>query len=840
LGQLQKKRALPFNNPLKIATFSFFMNISLQWLQKYIALSDKTPQEIEVYLTELGLEVEAIETYETVKGGLEGLVVGQVLTCEKHPDADKLKLTTVEIGAESPLSIVCGAPNVAVGQKVIVAPAGATLYPTEGEPLKIKKGKIRGVVSEGMICAEDEIGLGHSHEGIIVLQTDAPNGTAAAAVLKVESDTVFTIGLTPNRSDAASHYGVARDLKARLKRELCRPSVAHFKPKNTDFNIEIEVKNTEAVPRYAGLTLTGVKVAPSPDWLKHALQAIGVRPINNVVDITNYVLHAFGQPLHAFDADKIAGNKIIVTTLPQDTPFKTLDAVERKLSDTDLMICDGNERPLCLGGIFGGFDSGVTENTTRIFLESAYFNPAYIRRSAKHHDLFTEASFRFSRGTDINNVLYPLQYAALLIEELAWGKVSSEITDFYPQKVENATFSVRYDYLDKIIGNRLEKALIFEILESLEIAVVEKNETDFKVSVPPYRVDVLQPADIAEEILRVYGLNNVAFSETPRADFVAAFAKPDAHLLRQQVSQFLVGAGWSEMMNNSLTSSKYSKALQIESQDVVILNRLSEDLDVMRQDLLFGGLESIKRNQNRGVQDIAAFEFGKFYRKDTTAEGKAQYVESERLAFWLSGSKHVESWREKARKVEFYDLAETVNKVLNLFNLKGLEQKAIANDHLYLQYGLEWVKRRGKDDFEVVARIGLVRRKVCKLAELNVEVFYADLNWEWLIKNYNEKKTYQEISRFPAVRRDLSLVVAKSVSFRDLENIARRTERKLLQEVGVFDVYEGERIEADKKAYALRFILQDQDKTLDEQTIEKTMSKLMQAFEKEANALIRK
>ncbi|WP_027001162.1 phenylalanine--tRNA ligase subunit beta [Hugenholtzia roseola] len=815
------------------------MNISLKWLQKYIALSDKTPQELEAYLTELGLEVEAIETYETVKGGLEGLVVGQVLTCEKHPDADKLKLTTVDIGAENPLSIVCGAPNVAAGQKVIVATVGATLYPTEGEPLKIKKGKIRGAVSEGMICAEDEIGLGHSHEGIMVLQTDAPNGSPAATVLEVESDTVFTIGLTPNRIDAASHYGVARDLKARLKRELCRPSVESFKPKNTDFKIEIEVKNSEAAPRYAGLTLTEVKVAPSPDWLKQALQAIGVRPINNVVDITNYVLHAFGQPLHAFDADKIAGNKIIVTTLPKDTTFKTLDEVERKLSDTDLMICDGNQKPLCLGGIFGGFDSGVTESTTRIFLESAYFNPTYIRRSAKHHDLFTDASFRFSRGADINNVLYPLKYAALLIEEIASGKISSEITDFYPQKIENAVFSVRYDYLDKIIGNSLEKELIFDILESLEIEVIEKTDTDFKVSVPPYRVDVLQPADIAEEVLRVYGLNNIAFSQTPRTDFVAAFAKPDAHLLRQQVSQLLVGAGLSEMMNNSLTSSKYSKALQIDSKDVVILNYLSEDLDVMRQDLLFGGLESIKRNQNRGVQDIAAFEFGKFYQKHTAPEGKNKYVEAERLAIWLSGNKGVESWREKAKKADFYDLGELASKILNLLNIKGLEQRTLTDD-LYFQYGLELGKRKGKDDFEPIVRLGLVKRKVCKLADLNVDVFYADLNWEWLIKNHNEKKTYQEISRFPSVRRDLSLVVAKNISFQTLENIAKRTERKLLQEVGVFDVYEGERIDADKKAYALRFILQDQDKTLDEQTIEKTMNKLMLAFEKEADALIRK
>ncbi|WP_338791875.1 phenylalanine--tRNA ligase subunit beta [Bernardetia sp. MNP-M8] len=828
------------------------MNISLSWLKKYIQL-EESAEKIAEYLTETGLEVEGIETFEQIKGGLEGFVVGEVMTCEPHSNSDHLNCTTVNIGAEENLSIVCGAENVAKGQKVIVATIGTMLYPEDGEPFKIKKGKIRGEVSEGMICAEDEMGLGKSHDGILVLEGEkaqVKNGTPASQVFDLQNDIVLEIGLTPNRVDAASHYGTARDLKARLKREISKPSIEEFDSLKKEINktdaVQVEIANAEACPRYAGVTIKNVKVADSPAWLKMALESIGQKSINNVVDITNYVLHSFGQPLHAFDADKIKGNKIVVSTLKEKTEFVALDKETYKLAESDLMICDSELNPLCIAGVFGGLDSGVSDSTTNIFLESAYFSPDFVRKTSKIHDLFTDASFRFARGTDPNNVLYPLKYAALLIQEIAGTEetIFSEVTDLYPQKIENPTFEVSYNYLNTLIGNDIPKETVKRILTDLDIEVVKENtnENDDKitVSVPTYRVDVLQPADIAEEVLRIYGLNNIDFPQTAATDYIAPSISKDQEI-RKKTADILVGMGFSEMMNNSLTSSNYAKALEIEATSVKMLNPLSEDLDVMRQSLLFGGLESITRNLNRQEELIKGFEFGKVYHKIAEPkDDEHKYFEEWQLGIFLVGSTPT-SWNKKATPVDYFQLSSVVQRILKAvgFDISDFDQNKLSEDK-ELQYGIELTKRTGKDSFEQILKMGLVKKKLCKLTETNAEVFYAQIRWEVLLNQKTKPREFSALSKFPVVRRDLSIVLDKKVSFAELEKVAQKTERKILQNVSVFDIYEGDKIEEGKKSYSVAFSLQDKDKTLDEKTIEKTMQRLIAAYEKEVGALIRK
>nr|WP_291723423.1 phenylalanine--tRNA ligase subunit beta [Bernardetia sp.] len=824
------------------------MNISLSWLKKYIQL-EESAEKIAEYLTETGLEVEGIETFEQVQGGLEGFVVGEVLTCEQHPNADRLRVTTVDIGEKEALHIVCGAPNVAKGQKVIIATIGTMLYPTEGEPFKIKKGKIRGEVSEGMICAEDEMGLGKGHDGILVLEgekAESTNGTPASKVFDLQNDTILEIGLTPNRVDAASHYGTARDLKARLKKPLCKPEIESFEKLEKKISkneaVEVEIKNTEACPRYAGVTIKNVKVGASPAWLKMALESIGQKSINNVVDITNYVLHSFGQPLHAFDADKIKGNKIVVSTLKEKTEFVALDKETYKLSENDLMICDAEMNPLCIAGVFGGFDSGVSESTTNVFLESAYFSPDFVRKTSKIHDLFTDASFRFARGTDPSNVLYALKYAALLIQEVAGTEQTtfSEVTDLYPQKIENPVFDVSYSYLNTLIGNEIPKDEVKRILTDLDIEILNETDENVTVSVPTYRVDVLQPADIAEEVLRIYGLNNIDFPQTAATDYIAPSLSKDQEV-RKKTADVLVGMGFSEMMNNSLTSSNYAKALGIENTSVKMLNPLSEDLDVMRQSLLFGGLESITRNLNRQEELIKGFEFGKVYHKiEEPKDEEHKYFEEWQLGVFLAGSTP-SSWNKKATSVDYFELSSVVQRILKTvgFDVSDFEQEKLKEDN-ELQYGIELKKRTGKDSFEQILKMGLVKKKLCKLTETNTEVFYAQIRWEVLLNQKAKPKEFTALSKFPVVRRDLSLVLDKKVSFAELEKVAQKTERKILQGVTVFDIYEGDKIEQGKKSYSVAFSLQDKNKTLDEKTIDKTMQRLIAAYEKEVGALIRK
>jgi phenylalanyl-tRNA synthetase beta chain len=652
------------------------MKISYKWLKDLIEIIE-TPEEIDRLLTATGLEVEGIEEIESIKGGLQGVVIGEVLTREKHPEADRLSLTTVDVGGETPLSIVCGAANVAAGQKVVVATVGATLYPAgSDQPLVLKKSKIRGALSEGMICAEDELGVGTSHDGILVLDTELANGTPAAEYFGISSDYLIEIGLTPNRADAASHYGVARDLKAVLGRPVTLPSVEDFKIDNQNLPIPVEVRNTEACPRYTGLTISGIQVAESPEWLKQRLQTIGIRAINNIVDITNYVCHELGQPMHAFDADKVLGKKVIVTTVAENTPFVTLDGTERKISANDLMICsegvDGNPEPMCIAGVFGGLTSGVTESTTSIFLESAYFSPVWVRRTAQRFSLKTDSSFRFERGTDPNMPLFALKRAALLIKEIVGGTISSEIIDIYPEPVQDFKVNMKYRNIDRLIGKSLEKEQIKGILESLDIRVTDETETGFTAIVAPYRVDVQREADVIEEILRIYGFGQVELSDALSSDYLSDFPVNDPEKLKLRIAELLAGNGFNEMINNSLTKPEYQAALSetLAGNPVKILNYLSEDLSVMRQTLLFSGLEVIAYNSNRRQKDLKVFEFGKTYHE---IDGK--YIERERLSVFITGNIHQESWFEKSREVVFHDLAAFVNLVLTAVKIRDVQKQ---------------------------------------------------------------------------------------------------------------------------------------------------------------------
>lgn len=790
---------------------------------------DESPEELGRILTGTGLEVEGIEEHERIKGGLKEVVIGKVLTCEKHPNADKLSVTTVDVGEASPLQIVCGAPNVAAGQTVLVAKVGAELYPAgESEPLKIKRAKIRGVESEGMICAEDELGIGSSHAGIMVLETELPVGTPAARYLDIRSDHTIEIGLTPNRADAASHYGVARDLKAALNKPVALPSVEAFRVDNHDAPIHVEVHVPEAAPRYSGITMTGLRVGESPDWLKHRLEVIGVRPINNIVDITNYVCHELGQPLHAFDYQKIAGQRIVVRTFEEGTGFKTLDGVSRKLRHFDLMIADA-EAPMCIAGVFGGEDSGVSDATTSIFLESAYFSPEWVRRTAQHHGLKTDASFRFERGTDPNLPVVALKRAALLIAEIAGGKVSSEIIDLYPNPVENFRVAVKYKNIDRLIGKKLDRYAIQKILFNLDIRYEIENEEGFLAIVPPYRVDVQREADIIEEVLRIYGFDNVELSEDLKSDYLSPFPSKDPDELLLRTGGMLAANGFNEIINNSLVKPTLEATLadDLPGEEVKILNYLSEDLSILRRTLLFSALETVAHNLNRRQKNLKFFEFGKIYFKE-----EAAYREKNRLSIVMTGNQIQESWVAPAKALAFHDLALVVSNVLSLMRT-GTVTAQKYEGKVFAQ-GIIW--NSGNRE---VARLGLVSPEVARTAGVKSEVYFAELDWDYLLKKYSNTVDYREVSRFPEVRRDLSLVVDKNVQFDALEALAYRTEKKLIKEVNVFDVYEGKNLEG-KKAYAISFTLLDDARTLTDQEIDRVMQKLMGAYEKEFGAIIRK
>ncbi|WP_242916270.1 phenylalanine--tRNA ligase subunit beta [Pontibacter liquoris] len=803
------------------------MLISFDWLKQLIHI-DKPAEEIGTLLTGAGLEVEGIHTYEAVQGGLEGIVLGQVLTCERHPDADRLSITTVDIGTGTPSQIVCGAPNVGAGQRVVVATVNSTLYPTGGEPFKIKKSKIRGAASEGMICAEDEIGIGTSHAGIMVLDTDLPNGTPAAAFFGLDSDKVFEIGLTPNRADAASHYGVARDLQALTGAKAELPSVEAFGVSNTSRSITVEVENTAACPRYAGVTVSGIKVGPSPEWMQRRLRAIGLSPINNVVDVTNYVLHELGQPLHAFDADKIKGGKIVVKTVAEGTVFKTLDGVERKLQATDLMICNAEE-PMAIGGVFGGIESGVSAETTSIFIESAYFSPDWVRRTGMAHGLKTDASFRFERGTDPDMVITALKRAALLVQEVAGGEVSSQIVDVYPNPIGSREIVVSIARIHSLIGQHIGTERIKTILTDLGITITGETETHLTLSVPPFKVDVTREADVVEEVLRIYGFNNITVSEHMSSTFLANFPRPNPEDITDAIMSYIADNGFHEIITNSITNSNYYTQDGEEAGLVEVVNYNSEDLDVLRKSMVFSGLEVLRRNINRRQRDLKLFELGKVYSK---LEG--EYKESRRLALYLAGNVSAESWKQPSIKTAFHDLAGVVQNVLRKLNAGDFEMQPLAPNR-YLQQGIAYTKNG-----TVLAELGPLDALVARQMEVKEQVWYAELNWDYLLKKYKDKLTAEELPKYPEVRRDLSLVLDKNVTFDQVRQIALRTERKLLQDVNVFDVYEGDKIEAGKKAYAISFTLLDRQQTLTDKVIESTMNRLMQQFEKQLGAFIRK
>lgn len=805
------------------------MTISYNWLKEYIDIPESA-DDIGRVLTSTGLEVESVEEHETVKGGMKGLVVGEVLTCAKHPNADKLSLTTVNVGGEKPLHIVCGAPNVAAGQKVIVAVPGTTIYPLKGDSFTIKAAKIRGEQSEGMICAEDEIGVGESHAGIIVLDPSTKVGTPAAQLYNIQSDYILEIGLTPNRADAASHIGVARDIKASKGREIKWPSVDKFKVDNNDRVIPVEVQNTEACPRYSAVTISNVKVAESPDWLKNRLLSIGLAPINNIVDITNFVLHEVGQPLHAFDADQVSGGKVIVRTLPAGSKFTTLDNKERTLSAGDLMICNASNEGMCIAGVFGGIKSGITAATKNIFLESACFSPDYIRKTSQQHQLKTDASFRFERGTDPNLTVWALKRAALLIQEIAGGTISSEIVDIYPDKIGNRSIVIKDRNVTRLIGKEIPREKCISILEGLDIRVTEKNDTSYTVSVPPYRVDITQEADVIEEILRIYGFNNIELSDFARTDYLAEFPVKDPDKFKRTLGEMLIGNGFFEIWTNSLTNQAYQQKhnLSFQGEPVEILNKLSEEQGILRQTMLFTGLEVCAYNINRKQKDVKLFEFGKIYWKDS-----GKYQEAERVALYMSGNAETENWQRRTRPVSYYDMAQQVHHVLIKSGLTNVKQETLQDQ--LLEYGTKIM--RGRDE---IGRLGKVKTALLKEFGIKQEIFFAELSTSLLFQAANPKLVIQEVPKFPEVRRDLSLVLDKQISFDEIRNLIYSTEKKLIRNVIAFDVYEGEKLTPGKKAYALGFTLLDETKTLTDEEIDKTMQRLMTAFEQKLGAVIRK
>ena len=816
------------------------MNISYKWLKEYVDF-DLTPQQVCDALTSTGLEVDALEEVQSIKGGLKGLYVGKVLTCEMHPNSDHLHVTTVDLGKGEPSQIVCGAPNVAAGQKVIVADLGCVLYDGDQE-FVIKKSKLRGVESNGMICAEDEIGIGTDHAGIIVLPEDAPVGLPAAEYYHLESDWLIEVDITANRADALSHWGVARDLYAWLKQNgyqtaTHKPSVADFKVDNNDLPIDVRIENTEACKRYACVSVTGCDVKESPEWLKNKLTTIGLRPINNIVDITNYVMMALGQPLHCFDADMVKGHEIVVKTMPEGTPFQTLDGVGHKLSDRDLAICNAEE-PMCIAGVFGGKGSGTYETTKNVVLESAYFHPTWIRKSARRHGLSTDASFRFERGIDPNGTIEALKYAAILCQQLAGGKVSMEIKDVYPEKIEDSVVELKYDYVHNLIGKEIGVETIKNICQSLEMQVMKEDAEGLTIKVPAYRVDVQRPCDVVEDILRIYGYNNVEIPTQLKSSLVIKGEEDQKHKLANLVSEQLVGEGFNEILNNSLSKSSYYG----DEQDMLvkIMNPLSSDLNVMRQTLLYGGLESIEHNAKRKNGNCRFFEFGNVYffhpeKKDEENPMNA-YKEEYHLGLWLTGKRVEGSWAHANEDSSFAELSAYVE---NIFARIGVQQGMLVrkkSGNAIFATGLAIENRGGK----LIAEMGVLAKKVQKAADIETPVYYCEINWTALMKLIrNQKVLYTEIAKYPAVSRDLALLIDQNVEFAQIEEIARQTEKKLLKKVELFDVYEGKNLPAGKKSYAVNFILQDAEKTMGDKQIDAIMQKLINNLKQKLGAELR-
>ncbi len=821
------------------------MNISYNWLKEY-ADFNLSPEELGAALTSIGLETGGIEEVESIRGGLRGIVIGKVLTCEDHPNSDHLHITTVDLGNGEPTQIVCGAPNVAAGQTVVVATVGTTLYDGDQE-FQIKKSKIRGVESFGMICAEDEIGIGKSHDGIIVLNDEVKPGTPAAEYYNLSSDYVLEVDLTPNRIDAASHYGVARDLCAWLSQNKetatpQRPSVDAFKIDNPSGAAEVVVENSDACPRYAGVTIRNIKVTESPQWLKDRLTAIGQRPINSIVDITNYLLHAMGQPLHCFDLDKVKGEKIVVRNCAEGTPFTTLDEVERKLSNADLMICNAEE-PMCIAGVFGGLDSGVTEETTSIFLESAYFNPTSVRKTARRHGLNTDASFRFERGVDPSNTIYVLKLAALMVKEIAGGEICGEIVDIYPKEIKPFPVTLSYEYLNNLIGKEIPTETVDKILRSLEIEIKDRRDGEIDLEVPTYRVDVQRPCDIVEDVLRIYGYNNIEFDNTLHATLSFKTFTDKANDLRELISNQLTAVGFNEILNNSLTAESYYEGLaQYPATNCVkLLNPLSNDLNVMRQTLLFGGMESLSHNINRRSSDLMMYEFGNVYRfnpeaESTTETPLAPYSESERLALWLTGNIRQGNWARSEEPATIYDLKAIVG---NIFARLGISERELSltesNEEIY-STSLCIATRAGKQ----IGSMGIVAKAILKKTDIKQEVLFAELDWNAIVKLAVKKKvTFAPLPKTQPVKRDLALLIDKAVTMAQIEAVVRESERKLLKDVTLFDVYEGKNLPEGKKSYAIAMTIQDDEKTLQDKQIEAVMNKIITNLEKRLGASLR-
>ena len=817
------------------------MNISYKWLKEYVDF-DLTPQQVCDALTSTGLEVDALKEVQSIKGGLKGLYVGKVLTCEMHPDSDHLHVTTVDLGKGEPQQIVCGAPNVAAGQKVIVADLGCVLYDGDKE-FVIKKSKLRGVESLGMICAEDEIGIGTSHDGIIVLPDDAVVGTPAAEYYHLESDWLIEVDITANRADALSHWGVARDLYAWLKQNgyqtaLHRPALDGFAVDNHDLPIDVEIENTEACKRYACVSITDCEVKESPEWLKEKLNVIGLRPINNIVDITNYVMMALGQPLHTFDADMVKGHKIVVKTMPEGTPFQTLDGLEHKLSDRDLAICNA-EDPMCIAGVFGGKGSGTYETTKNVVLESAYFHPTWIRKSARRHGLSTDASFRFERGVDPNGTIDALKYAALLCKELAGGKVSMDIKDVYPEPMANPVVELQYDYVNRLIGKEIGVEAIKNICASLEMKVLSETAEGLTLEIPGYRVDVTRPCDVVEDILRIYGYNNVEIPTQLKSSLVIKGDEDQKHKLANLVSEQLVGAGFNEILNNSLTKSSYYDETQ--SQNLVkIMNPLSSDLNVMRSTLLYGGLESIAYNANRKSPNCRFFEFGNIYQftpeKQNDDDPMQAYKEQNYLGLWMTGKRVEGSWAHQDEETSYAELDANVQNILARIGVQPGMLVRKKSENPVFSAGLAIENHGGK----LLIEMGVLTKKLQRQFGIDTPVYFAQLNWTALMKVIRKQKVeFTDIPKFPAVSRDLALLIDKTVEFRQIVEIARQTEKKFLKKVELFDVYEGDKLPAGKKSYAVNFILQDAEKTMGDKQIEAIMTKLITNLKKQLNAELR-
>ena len=820
------------------------MNISYKWLKEYVDF-DLTPQHVAEALTSCGLEVGGLEEVQTIRGGLKGLYVGKVLTCEPHPNSDHLHITTVDLGKGEPQQIVCGAHNVAANQKVIVADLGCVLYDGDKE-FVIKRSKLRGVESLGMICAEDEIGVGTSHDGIIVLPEDASIGMPAAEYYNLESDWVIEVDITANRSDALSHYGVARDLYAWLKQnnyqtELHKPNCDAFEVDNESLTIDVEVKNTEACKRYACVSISNCEVKESPEWLQNKLKIVGIRPINNIVDITNYIMMAYGQPMHCFDADMVAGHKIVVTTQPEGTKFITLDGEEHNLSERDLSICNANEA-MCIAGIFGGKGSGTYENTRNIVLESAYFHPTWIRKSARRHGLSTDASYRFERGIDPNGQVYALKQAAILCKELAGGQVSMQIKDVYPEPIEGSKVVLTYDYVNSLIGKEIGKDTIKSIVTSLDMKIEAENENQIEILVPAYRVDVKRPCDVVEDILRIYGYNNVEISLQLKGTLTIPTDEDRNRKYINLISEQLVGGGFNEILNNSLTKVSYYKDLNCYTEEttVKILNPLSADLGVMRQTLLFGGLESIVRNANRKNSNLRFFEFGNCYHYDESKKEADKlikaYTQDQHLGLWVTGKRVENSWAHPNEDASFYELKAYVENILVRLGLSLQAVTLVKGENNIFEDSISIVTKAGK----IIAELGIVAYKLTKNMGITNEVFFADIYWDNLLKAVKKHVVeYKEISKYPAVSRDLALLVDKTVEFEQIKEIAYSTEKKLLKAVELFDVYEGKNLPEGKKSYAVNFILQDEQKTLNDKQIDSIMKKLIDNLTKRLNAELR-